>query len=146
MPIGRAGYQCRCGHAGCAETELSVRKYNDFSPNNPYPDSLYLSSVWNEFLSRTAKNDEAALRVIADNGHLLGTLAPVLFNLLDPQEIIIGGDISAIADRILPFIQEEFESCLTLQRGEPFPVCIVSRHNRLILAGYAKLALSNWNP
>lgn len=150
MPLGRAGYPCYCGQTGCVETELSIRgfirKYNGRKPAPAIADTLPLPEQWRAFAARVAAGDATALAVAKENGALLGVLAATLVNLLDPQEVIIGGYVEEIAGHLLPAVVGEMERRLVVKRGTGVPVRFAKGYNSLILAGCGELGFAKWNP
>ncbi len=150
IPLGHAGYACYCGQTNCVETELSihgfVRKYNERKPEAALAGTLPIAEQWRAFTQRVAAEDGTALAVAQENGVLLGILTATLVNLLDPQEVIIGGYVDEIAELLLPIVIGEMERRLVVHRQEGVPIRFAKGYNRLIVAGCGELAFAQWNP
>jgi predicted NBD/HSP70 family sugar kinase len=95
------GPVCRCGNRGCLETLASTRAI-----------AASLSASRGEqvstrrLLELCAAGDDAAQRLIADAGRALGIAVANLCNLVNPECVIIGGDLSAAGDVLLEPIRE----------------------------------------
>jgi predicted NBD/HSP70 family sugar kinase len=90
------GPVCRCGNRGCLETVASGRAIT----------ALLRESRMEEVSTRrvlelAAEGDTAARRLLADAGHALGVAAANLCNVLNPECVIVGGDLSAAGDVLL---------------------------------------------
>jgi glucokinase-like ROK family protein len=84
---------CRCGSRGCLETVASARAIAEqLSASRGEPVSTQ------ELLELTANGDPAAARLIAEAGHEIGVALAGLCNLLNPDCVIIGGDLSAAGE------------------------------------------------
>jgi predicted NBD/HSP70 family sugar kinase len=90
------GPVCRCGNRGCLETLASTKAI-----------AALLSTSRGEqvstrrLLELCAAGDAAAQRLIADAGHALGIAVANLCNVVNPECVIIGGDLSAAGDILL---------------------------------------------
>jgi predicted NBD/HSP70 family sugar kinase len=89
------GPVCRCGNRGCLETAASTgallemlrRSHGDLT----VPEMLRLAH----------EGDLGCRRVIADAGRVVGSAAAVLFNVLNPQRLVVGGDLADAGDLLL---------------------------------------------
>ncbi len=94
--IVEAGAVCRCGNRGCLETLASARAIADLlSASRGEPIST------RRLLELSAAGDAAAQRLIGDAGRAVGVAVANLCNLLNPQCVIVGGDLSAAGDVLL---------------------------------------------
>jgi predicted NBD/HSP70 family sugar kinase len=95
MVLVEAGPVCRCGNRGCLETLASSRAVAGLlSASRGEPVSP------RQLLELSAKGDAAAQRLIADAGRALGVAVANLCNILNPQCVIVGGDMAG-AGRVL---------------------------------------------
>jgi predicted NBD/HSP70 family sugar kinase len=95
------GPVCRCGNRGCLETLASTRAIAALlSESRGEPVST------RRLLELCAAGDAAAQRLIADAGRALGVAVANLCNLVNPECVIIGGDLSAAGDILLEPIRE----------------------------------------
>jgi predicted NBD/HSP70 family sugar kinase len=95
------GPVCRCGNRGCLETLASTRAIAE----------LLSASRGEEVTTRSllelcAAGDPAAQRLIGDAGRAIGIAVANLCNLLNPQCVIVGGDLSAAGDLLLEPIRD----------------------------------------
>jgi glucokinase-like ROK family protein len=84
---------CRCGSRGCLETVASARAIAEqLSASRGEPLSTQ------QLLELTAAGDPAAARLIAEAGREIGVALAGLVNLVNPDCVIIGGDLSAAGE------------------------------------------------
>ena len=99
--LAPGGPVCRCGNRGCLEALASSRAVADLlaaSRREPVstPQLIELSGA----------GDEAARRLIADAGRAIGAAVANLCNILNPQSVIVGGDLAAAGDVLLDPIRD----------------------------------------
>jgi predicted NBD/HSP70 family sugar kinase len=99
--LTEGGPVCRCGNRGCLETLASTRAIAD----------LLSASRREEISSRrllelSAADDAAAQRLIGDAGRAIGVAVANLCNLLNPQCVIVGGELSGAGDVLLEPLRE----------------------------------------
>ena len=86
---------CRCGSRGCLETVASARAIAEqLGASRGEPVSTQ------ELLALTADGDPAAARLIAEAGREIGVALAGLCNLINPDCVIVGGDLSAAGELI----------------------------------------------
>jgi predicted NBD/HSP70 family sugar kinase len=96
-----SGDVCRCGNRGCLETAAAAG-----------PITAAVSAARGETVNvaraiELAEHGEAvAQRVLADAGREIGVAVANLCNLLNPQRVIVGGELSAAGDVLLRPIVE----------------------------------------
>ena len=100
--IAERGPVCRCGNRGCLETLASTRAIA----------ALLSASRAEEISSRRllelcASGDAAAQRLIGDAGRAIGVAVANLCNLVNPECVIVGGDLSAAGEVLLGPLREE---------------------------------------
>lgn len=88
-----AGLQCRCGDVGCLETlasgwALVARLRAEGRPVEHVRDLTALA----------AAGDADAKHQLRESGHQLGEVLAVAINLLNPQAVVLGGDMGAAFD------------------------------------------------
>jgi glucokinase-like ROK family protein len=95
MPAQNGTEICRCGSRGCLETVASARAIAEqLSASRGEPVSTQ------KLLELTANGDPAASRLIAEAGREIGVALAGLVNLVNPDCVIIGGDLSAAGELI----------------------------------------------
>jgi predicted NBD/HSP70 family sugar kinase len=98
------GAVCRCGNRGCLETVASTDAMLELL-RPTHGAGLTIGSL----LELVADGDLAAIRVVGDAGRAIGRVLGGLANCLDPQAIIVGGDLSSAGEPLLTGIRESFD-------------------------------------
>lgn len=98
MTVEPGGILCRCGNRGCwesyASTEAALRLYRQYSGQT--------IQSYQTFLNRFRENDPAALKVMDETLNYLALGVANLINGLNPEMIVIGGEITQIQEIIYP--------------------------------------------
>ncbi len=95
------GALCRCGNRGCLETVVSTPAVIRLLEAQ-----LGHISSFDEVLDRIAAGDSLCRRVLAQTGRHIGVAVTNLVNLLNPQRVIIGGELSSAGEVLLEPISE----------------------------------------
>lgn len=99
--LAEGGPVCRCGNRGCLETLASSRAVADLlATSRREPVST------RQLLELSTAGDAAAQRLIADAGTAIGIAVANLCNILNPQSVIVGGDLAAAGDVLIDPIRE----------------------------------------
>jgi predicted NBD/HSP70 family sugar kinase len=94
--VTEGGPVCRCGNRGCLETLASTRAIaGALSASRGEEVST------RRLLELCAAGDAAAQRLIGDAGRAIGVAVANLCNLLNPECVIVGGDLSAAGEVLL---------------------------------------------
>jgi predicted NBD/HSP70 family sugar kinase len=101
MVLAEAGPVCRCGNRGCLETLASSRAVADLLAT-----SRHEPVSTQQLLELSAAGDTAAQRLIADAGRAIGVAVASLCNILNPQCVIVGGDLAAAGEVLLAPIRD----------------------------------------
>jgi predicted NBD/HSP70 family sugar kinase len=92
---------CRCGSRGCLETVASARAIAEqIGSSRGEPTST------KELLELMASGDEAVGRLVGEAGREIGVALAWLCNLINPDCVIVGGDLSAAGELITEPILE----------------------------------------
>ncbi len=89
------GKICRCGNRGCLETAASTGALLDMLRRS------HGDLTVAEMLALARDGDLGCRRVIADAGRVVGSAAAFMFNVLNPQRLVVGGDLAAAGDLLL---------------------------------------------
>jgi predicted NBD/HSP70 family sugar kinase len=95
MIVDRQGAICRCGNRGCLETRVGALALVELL--RPALGELTVR----EMLARARAGDLACRRVLADAGSAIGDAAATLSNLLNPERIVVGGELGAAGELLL---------------------------------------------
>jgi predicted NBD/HSP70 family sugar kinase len=89
------GAVCRCGNRGCLETAASTGALLEMLRRS------HGELTVPEMLALARDGDLGCRRVIADAGRVVGSAAAFVFNVLNPQRLVVGGDLAAAGDLLL---------------------------------------------
>ncbi|HEV2637988.1 MAG TPA: ROK family transcriptional regulator [Actinocrinis sp.] len=95
LPAAAEGRICRCGNRGCLETIAS-----------PVAVARLLAESWGEPVAPAdlprllAEGNKGAIRAVEDAGEAIGRALAVLVTLLNPDLVVVGGDL-AMAGEVL---------------------------------------------
>jgi predicted NBD/HSP70 family sugar kinase len=89
------GAVCRCGNRGCLETAASTGALLEILRRS------HGELTVAEMLRLARDGDLGCRRVIADAGRVVGSAAAFVFNLLNPQRLVVGGDLAEAGDLLL---------------------------------------------
>jgi predicted NBD/HSP70 family sugar kinase len=95
------GIVCRCGNRGCLETIAATSALVDCLRPTHGGDFTVAA-----MLDAARSGDAACEMAIADAGKALGQVVAMLLNVLNPEMLIIGGDLAAAGDLLLDGIRE----------------------------------------
>jgi predicted NBD/HSP70 family sugar kinase len=99
--IAEGGPVCRCGNRGCLETLASARAIADLLSASR---AEKISTP--RLLELCASGDAAAQRLVGDAGRAVGIAVANLCNLLNPECVIVGGDLSVTGELLLEPLRE----------------------------------------
>ena len=100
--VAEGGPVCRCGNRGCLETLASSRAIADLLST-----SRREEVSTRRLLELCAGGDAAAQRLVGDAGRAIGIAVANLCNILNPECVIVGGDLSAAGEILLGPLREE---------------------------------------
>lgn len=98
--VDPGGAVCRCGNRGCLETVAGVPALLRLL--EPAHGTLSLGDV----LTRAAAGDPACRRVVADAGAAIGRAAANLCNLVNPELLVVGGELAGAGELLLEPLRE----------------------------------------
>jgi predicted NBD/HSP70 family sugar kinase/biotin operon repressor len=98
------GVVCNCGGRGCLQTVASVPTLLDAARAAHGPD-LTLQGL----IELVEAGDFGARRIIGEAGRAVGRVLSDLCNLVNPEAIIVGGDLSAAGEPLLAGIREAID-------------------------------------
>ncbi len=94
------GAVCRCGNRGCLETAASTGALLEMLRRSH--GDLTVAAM----LRLAHEGDLGCRRVIADAGRVVGSTAAFVFNLLNPQRLVVGGDLAEAGELLLSGVRE----------------------------------------
>lgn len=99
--VARDGLICRCGGRGCLETVASsraIRSQLERSAGGPV--------TLEQLFELVATGQRAACRAVADAGEAVGEAIATTVNLLNPERVVVGGELAAAGDVLLEPIRK----------------------------------------
>lgn len=103
ITLDETGRMCRCGNRGCLETYAGARFLIEMLEQT-YDDGEELTVA--RVVELALGGDVAARRVIADAGRYIGLGVANLCNLLNPQLVVVGGELAAVGDLLINPVRE----------------------------------------
>jgi predicted NBD/HSP70 family sugar kinase len=95
------GIVCRCGNRGCLETIAATSALVDCLRPTHGEDFTVAA-----MLEAARTGDAACQKAIADAGKALGQVVATLLNVLNPEMLIVGGDLAGAGDLLLDGVRE----------------------------------------
>lgn len=114
VPVRPEGPPCACGGRGCLEQyagEEAVLRAAGLAPGENRVEVL---------AERAAQGDKGVRRALRDAGIALGIALTGAVNLLDPEAVVLGGALAALAPWLVPSLERE------LAERTAGPACTVS--------------------
>ncbi len=105
MTIDENGPVCRCGNRGCLETYIGSRSLLDVLSVSHGPLSL------RDVIHRAVDGDPGCRRVLADAGRHLGVAVAGVVNLVNPEVVVLGGQLSRVGSIITDPLRASLERC-----------------------------------
>jgi predicted NBD/HSP70 family sugar kinase len=99
--VTEGGPVCRCGNRGCLETHASSRAIADLLSTSRR-EEISIPRM----LELAAGGDAAAQRLIGDAGRAIGVAVANLCNIINPECVIVGGDLSSAGETLLEPMRE----------------------------------------
>lgn len=103
ITIREGGPLCRCGNRGCLEAIAGGPAILDGLRDHLR--SLKLSDV----VLQAVAGDDRCIRAIADAGKQIGIAAATVCNLLDPERVVVGGELARAGELLLGPIRHAME-------------------------------------
>ncbi len=95
------GRVCRCGNRGCLETVAAAPALLALLRES-HGDDLALGGL----LELAARGDLGTRRVLQDAGLAIGRALAVAVNLLNPELVVVGGDLALAGEPLLEGVRE----------------------------------------
>lgn len=99
--VDPGGSICRCGNRGCLETVAGAPTVLA-ALRDSYGEDLTIA----EAVAKARAGDAGCARAIADAGRAVGVAVATLCNLVNPQRIVVGGDLGAAGEVLLVPLRE----------------------------------------
>lgn len=137
VSIDENGAICRCGSRGCLETLAGGPALLDLFRGDPGMQRL------KDLLARADAGDPSARRVIADAGRHIGIAAANLCNLVDPDVLVIGGELAGAGEILIAPLRHALERSALAGLDEGPQIVQGALGERAELLGALALAIDN---
>lgn len=120
VPVRPDGPLCSCGARGCLETyagEAALLRAAGLA--GPGASRSVPRGGAQRLRAAAGRGDPAALAALADAGTALGIALGGAVNLLDPQAVVLGGPLAALAPWLLPEVRRELGVRVTDRAWRP---------------------------
>ena len=104
VTVDEAGPWCGCGNRGCLQQFASEPAILRTLASSQHPPPTIAAVV-----AAAQAGDRASLRVLSDAGRHIGDALAAACNLLNPQRVIIGGELRLAGDLLLASIRSALE-------------------------------------
>jgi predicted NBD/HSP70 family sugar kinase len=139
MTIIPDGAACRCGNRGCwevyASNEAALRHYQQLSGAEP--------AGFDELLQRCLRDEPAALEALDRAADYLAIGLANIINGINPELLVIGGQLAAVRDRIYPRLLKRIKERCLEKSFKGFTFDFSSLDGKATALGVARLALEN---
>jgi predicted NBD/HSP70 family sugar kinase len=130
------GTICRCGNRDCLETVASpvaVARLLEHLIDRPTTDQL---------LNLVAAGDRRALRAVAEAGQAVGMVVSWVVNILNPELLVVGGELAAAGDVLLDPIRASIHRHSVASAATTVDVIAGALRDRAEALGAAALILA----
>ncbi len=131
------GPVCRCGNRGCLETVAGTDALAELLRRS-HGDGLDGRAI----VRLAREGDLGCRRVIADAGRAIGKAAATLVNVLNPELLIVGGDLADAGELLLDGVRESLERSALPTAVQAAAVVAGSLGDRAEVLGAIALVLS----
>jgi glucokinase-like ROK family protein len=135
-PAVRGDAICRCGSRGCLETVASARSIAEL-----LSDSRGEEVSSKRLLELAKEDDPAAHRLIGEAGREIGRAVAYLCNVVNPDVVIVGGEMSAAGETITQPVEESIRRWAIPSAAEDVEVVAGVLGERAELLGSLALVL-----
>ncbi len=94
---------CRCGNRGCLETRVAAPRIVELLERSHGPLSV------DALLELAAGGDSGARRALNDAGRVVGETAAAMCNILNPDVLVVGGELSRAGELLVEPMREAIQ-------------------------------------
>ncbi|WSY11813.1 ROK family transcriptional regulator [Embleya sp. NBC_00896] len=141
ITLDESGPVCRCGNRGCLETFTNASYLLDLLRGSHGTDLTI-----QRMIELAKAGDAGCRRVVADAGRHVGVGVASLTNLLNPQRIILGGDLAGAGDLLIAPIVESVGRYAIPSASRRLSVVTGSLGERAEVLGAMAMVMSEMTP
>lgn len=134
VTLDERGAICRCGNRGCLETVAGGRALLDLFSGIPGISRL------SDLIAEAESGAAGARRAIADAGKHIGVAVASLANLIDPDVVIIGGELARTGETLVAPVRHAVERA-ALDGARDLPIVASGLEGRAEIIGAQLAAL-----
>jgi predicted NBD/HSP70 family sugar kinase len=138
LPVNPHGLICRCGSRGCLET---VAGPEAIAAQLALRDGLPIPAA--RVLELLAAGDRGAARVVTDAGESIGTAIAAAINILNPELVVIGGDLACAGEALIAPIRAAIQRTAVAPCAGAVEVVRSTLGERAAVLGAAALQLAH---
>ncbi len=103
LTIDENGPVCRCGNRGCLDTYVGSRALLEALVRS------HGALTLRDLLTRAESGDPGCRRVLQDAGRHIGVAVAGLVNLLNPETVVLGGQLARVGELVLAPMRESID-------------------------------------
>jgi predicted NBD/HSP70 family sugar kinase len=130
------GDVCRCGNRGCLETIIAAKSVVALLEPR-YRSDLTIADI----VQMASDGDTACIRVLADTGRHAGVAIANLCNLINPEVILVGGELALAGELMLAPMRESVRRCGIPSSTQDLHIDLAALGARAPVLGAVALAL-----
>lgn len=134
--VDEFGEVCRCGNRGCLETFISGQRLIALLANTHGAD-LTLTDI----IRQAEGGDRACTRVLEDAGRQIGRALADVVSVLNPEMIVLGGELAQATPLMVPVIRQFVQRCGVPSAAESLEIRSASLGGRAHVLGALALGL-----
>lgn len=135
VQVDPTGHICRCGARGCLDTVVGANALVE--PLRASHGSLALRDV----VARARAGEPGSSRVVADAGAVIGAVLAGLGTSVNPQCVVVGGELAETGDVLLGPLREAVQRRVLLNQVAPLEVVPAALGQRAEVMGALVMAL-----
>ena len=139
VTLDPAGPRCHCGNTGCAEMFVSVPAALEKARRQGLD-----AASWQALMQSADAGDAAARSFLAEHAALLATVCVTAVNLLEPDRIVLGGDMACGGTYFLSRLSTEINARTMTREEHVIGVVPSSQQGPARLSSALKAGIQHW--
>ncbi|MBO3084767.1 ROK family transcriptional regulator [Cellulomonas fengjieae] len=137
VPVAFPGELCRCGNRGCLDTVVGAAALIGLLRESSGPLTL------RDVVQRAIDGDERCCAAVAAAGAMIGTVVAGLGVAVNPQVVVVGGELAETGETLLRPLREEVRRRVLPNHIAPLEVVPASLGSRAEVIGALVLAVQS---
>jgi predicted NBD/HSP70 family sugar kinase len=106
LTMDRNGTACRCGNRGCLETLIGGIRLREQVRDAYAGYRIDIPETLDSMIERAKSGDPVCRRVLLDAARVMGVALAKVCNLINPEMVVLGGELGMAADLLLTTIED----------------------------------------